>query len=88
MPTEQSAAVKKAPVTPAEALNHLAELVTSYAQAQAFAAAVKLGVMEEIGKGSATPEEIAAVIHFLLSEESSFMTGHTLAASGGRVTLP
>jgi 3-oxoacyl-[acyl-carrier protein] reductase len=35
-----------------------------------------------------TPEEIAAVIRFLLSEESSFMTGHTIAASGGRVTLP
>jgi 3-oxoacyl-[acyl-carrier protein] reductase len=35
-----------------------------------------------------TPEEIASVIRFLLSEESSFMTGHTLAASGGRVTLP
>jgi 3-oxoacyl-[acyl-carrier protein] reductase len=34
------------------------------------------------------PEEIAAVIRFLLSEESSFMTGHTVAASGGRVTLP
>jgi 3-oxoacyl-[acyl-carrier protein] reductase len=34
------------------------------------------------------PEEIASVIRFLLSEESSFMTGHTLAASGGRVTLP
>lgn len=34
------------------------------------------------------PEEIAAVVRFLLSEESSFMTGHTLAASGGRVTLP
>jgi 3-oxoacyl-[acyl-carrier protein] reductase len=35
-----------------------------------------------------TPEEMAAVIRFLLSEESSFMTGHTLAASGGRVMLP
>src|SRR5215831_11756176 len=35
-----------------------------------------------------TPDEIASVIGFLLSEESSFMTGHTLAASGGRVTLP
>ncbi len=34
------------------------------------------------------PEEIASVIRFLLSEESSFMTGETLAASGGRVTLP
>jgi 3-oxoacyl-[acyl-carrier protein] reductase len=34
------------------------------------------------------PEEIAALIRFLLSEESSSMTGETLAASGGRVTLP
>lgn len=35
-----------------------------------------------------TPEEMAAVIRFLLSDESSFMTGHTLAASGGRIMLP
>jgi 3-oxoacyl-[acyl-carrier protein] reductase len=35
-----------------------------------------------------TPEEIAAVIRFLLREESSFMTGHTLVASGGRIMLP
>jgi 3-oxoacyl-[acyl-carrier protein] reductase len=34
------------------------------------------------------PEEIASVIRFLLSDESSFMTGHTLSVSGGRVTLP
>jgi 3-oxoacyl-[acyl-carrier protein] reductase len=34
------------------------------------------------------PEEIASVIRFLLSDESSFMTGHTVAASGGRVMLP
>jgi 3-oxoacyl-[acyl-carrier protein] reductase len=34
------------------------------------------------------PDEIAALIRFLLSEESSFMTGDTVAASGGRVTLP
>jgi 3-oxoacyl-[acyl-carrier protein] reductase len=34
------------------------------------------------------PEEITAVIRFLLSEECSFMTGETLSASGGRVTLP
>jgi 3-oxoacyl-[acyl-carrier protein] reductase len=34
------------------------------------------------------PEEIAAIITFLLGEESSFMTGETLSASGGRVTLP
>ncbi|MDB5349883.1 MAG: 3-ketoacyl-[acyl carrier protein] reductase [Planctomycetota bacterium] len=34
------------------------------------------------------PEEVASVIRFLLSEESSFMTGHTLGVSGGRLTLP
>jgi 3-oxoacyl-[acyl-carrier protein] reductase len=34
------------------------------------------------------PEEIGAIIRFLLSEESSFMTGETISASGGRVTLP
>lgn len=33
------------------------------------------------------PEEIASVIRFLLSEESSFMTGQTVVASGGRVML-
>jgi 3-oxoacyl-[acyl-carrier protein] reductase len=32
--------------------------------------------------------EIASVVRFLLSEESSFMTGETISASGGRVTLP
>jgi 3-oxoacyl-[acyl-carrier protein] reductase len=34
------------------------------------------------------PEEVASVIRFLLSDESSFMTGQTVAVSGGRVMLP
>jgi len=34
------------------------------------------------------PHELANVIRFLLSEESSFMTGQTVVASGGRVTIP
>ncbi len=34
------------------------------------------------------PEELAAVARFLLSEESSFMTGQTVVASGGRVMIP
>jgi len=32
----------------------------------------------------AQPEEMAAVVRFLLSEESSFVTGQTIAACGGR----
>lgn len=34
------------------------------------------------------PEEIADIIAFLLSEESSFMTGSTIIASGGRILFP
>ena len=35
-----------------------------------------------------TPEEITEMVCFLLSERSSFTTGQTLVADGGRVTLP
>lgn len=34
------------------------------------------------------PDEIAEMVLFLLSERSSFSTGQTLVASGGRVMLP
>jgi len=34
------------------------------------------------------PDDIAQLVLFLLSERSRFMTGQTLVASGGRVTLP
>ncbi len=34
------------------------------------------------------PEEMANVISFLLSEASSFMTGSTVIASGGRILIP
>ncbi len=40
--------------------------------------------MGRLGK----PEEIAALIRFLVSEESSFITGQALVSSGGRVMLP
>ena len=40
--------------------------------------------MKRIGQ----PDEIADVVHFLLSEASRFMMGQTLVASGGRVMLP
>lgn len=34
------------------------------------------------------PEDIADVVLFLLSDQSRFMTGQTVVASGGRVVLP
>ncbi len=40
--------------------------------------------MKRIGQ----PDEIANLIRFLLSDESSFMTGQSVVASGGRVMLP
>lgn len=40
--------------------------------------------MKRIGQ----PDDIADVVHFLLSEASRFMMGQTLVASGGRVMLP
>ena len=39
-------------------------------------------------KRTGTPDEMANLVHFLLSEQSSFTTGQTYVASGGRVTLP
>jgi len=32
--------------------------------------------------------EIANVAYFLLSDQSSFMTGQTISVSGGRIMLP
>ncbi len=40
--------------------------------------------MKRIGQ----PDEVAALVQFLLSDESSFMTGQTLVTCGGRVMVP
>jgi 3-oxoacyl-[acyl-carrier protein] reductase len=51
---------------------------------QALARLIDQTPMKRIG----TAEEIADVVHFLLSEAARFMTGQTVVASGGRVMLP
>ena len=35
-----------------------------------------------------TPEDIAELTHFLLSDKAGFITGQTYVASGGLVTVP
>lgn len=47
------------------------------------AAALEHVPMGRIGQ----PEEIAAVVNFLVSDEASYITGQTVVASGGRVML-
>src|SRR5258706_11045459 len=47
------------------------------------------GIIENTPLGRlGQPEEIGNVAYFLLSDQSSFMTGQTVAVSGGRVMLP
>ena len=52
---------------------------------KAFAAQMLAGMsLKRFGQ----PEEIAEMVHFLLSERASYTTGQTFVASGGLVTLP
>ena len=45
-------------------------------------------IAETPARRSGTPEDVAALAHFLLSDEASFITGQTYVTSGGGVTLP
>ncbi len=50
---------------------------------------MKLRVVADTPMGRiGQPDEIASIIRYLRSEDSSFRTGETISASGGRVTLP
>lgn len=51
---------------------------------EAFQQMIEAIPMGRVGE----PKEMAAVVRFLVSEESSYMTGQSIAASGGRVLLP
>ena len=52
--------------------------------AERIAAIAKETPINRVGQ----PDEVASVIRFLLSDESSFMTGQTVMVCGGRVMLP
>lgn len=54
-------------------------------QSQTVTPAQRAAMVETIPLGrGATPEEIASVVRFLLSDESSYITGETLVVAGGR----
>jgi 3-oxoacyl-[acyl-carrier protein] reductase len=57
---------------------------TDITQASNPALVEKLVAVTPLGR-MAQPEEIASIVRFLLSEESSFITGQTLVACGGRI---
>lgn len=59
------------------------EILEGVAQ-QALDKIINATPLQRIG----APDEVAAVVMFLLSDESSFMTGQTLIACGGRVMMP
>lgn len=70
-------------------INGLAPGLIDTEMARVLRPEMRQAVIEQTPLGRlGTPQEMAAVIRFLLSEESSFMTGDTLDASGGRVMLP
>jgi len=52
-----------------------------YQSIQSIIAATPLGRLGQ-------PDEVARVAYFLISDQSSFMTGQTVAVCGGRVMLP
>ena len=79
-----------AELAPKIRVNAVAPSLTETAMAQGLLDNEKLA--EAISKMHAlarlgTPEDMAAITHFLLSEESSWMTGQILGVDGGRSTL-
>ncbi len=59
------------------------EILSGVNQAQ-LDAIVQSTPLGRIGHG----DDVASAVLFLLSDESSFMTGQTMVVSGGRVMLP
>jgi NAD(P)-dependent dehydrogenase (short-subunit alcohol dehydrogenase family) len=52
-----------------------------------YAKAAAVAALDTVQRRVAEPEEIAAPVCFLLSEEASFITGHLLVPDGGMTAL-
>lgn len=60
------------------------DMVQGMFSSEAVQVMVEATPMRRIGE----PQEMASMVRFLVSEESSYMTGQSIVASGGRVLLP
>jgi hypothetical protein len=63
MAAHQVAITTEPSLKPVQALNRLANVTTGYCGEQAFNAARKLGLFEEISEGAATAEELAGRVN-------------------------
>src|SRR5262249_8799437 len=59
MGTTLETAPARAAVTPVEALNRLVDIMTAYCSTQAFVAACKLGLFEQLSEGPSCAEDLA-----------------------------
>ena len=76
-------------LAPGVRVNCVAPGLIATDMAENLGAEVQKAMIEEAPLGRlGTPEDIAELTLFLLSERSSFTTGQTVVASGGRVMLP
>jgi 3-oxoacyl-[acyl-carrier protein] reductase len=80
-------ALAKEVVTQGIRVNAVAPAVIGTALLSQMAPEVVAQLTSKIPMGRVgTPEEVAAVVHFLASDDASFVTGQCYDASGGRAT--
>src|SRR5512132_1583423 len=63
IPEEQRSTPATWPMTPVEATRRLCEMGLAYVYSQALFAAIDLGLFDALGRGAATPDELARLLH-------------------------
>jgi O-methyltransferase/methyltransferase family protein len=63
MPEAQRSTPATWPMTPVEATRRLCEMGLAYVYSQALFAAIDLGLFNALGRGAATPDELARLLH-------------------------